>query len=931
MSAIKEGQEMKKHLVYLSLTFLIQAPTWGAIVLKGDLTTGTQSFSFPLGQYAYDEVNRNFFIAALEDIATNEAKAFAISAAGPASDQCAALTPEIVTLNGVPDSNNPLWGQAINVLGLAGGRPLAVLKQDPTRFYLIHNFRNPAVITEFSTPQLNDAQTNPEVTAGIIALTAAELGATEDQIGTTYMFAAVKPHNAFWGEPGSGIALARFISSDNGQTFTFDIPNATTGEPNGNKAAPLDTETPAVFIENPVARIDSSAALHWNERLRLLYIGLEVVPIAGPQNGGRSVVLGFVTNNQALSLQPVVPDSAIENTTSIVGARGGNFDEGTIVAYALSSIFTSTNLDYLIVNGGNGVNIQNQVYALPLVNLPTSQDYGKIADKTQEPLNIFNEIVPSFVGRYLTKAATNPLEMPQTSDTAARVGGGVLPGPVQSLFTFGDTVFASVISTDNNQQGGIFYSQAIFKANGLITAWTPWQRAGATGSIFGFALDQLVGDYFFMTGDSAQTVTTVKRTLNGAISISDYVSSQLPQEQGGAQGLINVPYNTTGFSTTIGQRLSVLIIPGFEKVLFIQNGADTNNIFGPINTDYSTSTFSSDDGSLTNFAPGFSALSISGGALNAIGPVITGGVYAQNNNGYFIVAGFGGIAVLCNADGTGFNTTTGLATEFAGLDSTMRFQKITDLIDVRNLIIDGETIYAVTRTNLVRITITPEMLANNTVQTTVLADINNPEFITSNSSFSDAVINNGFGILATSVGLYYSNVLVNLANVTQEDQVVWTFVKFNESLNSITRIVPVTSAAGFATNAELYILDACVSLGQARIYRAAIDPTQAIPVIPFNDLYIKDIPTFLVSLGNYRNYFATDGAINMITRSKYLQNPVIYELLPPHLRAGVRDQQKRSFMINLNIPQSRAIGPMVRSSTSGSWLIVGDFGIRGNE
>lgn len=77
--------------------------------------------------------------------------------------------------------------------------------------------------------------------------------------------------------------------------------------------------------------------------------------------------------------------------------------------------------------------------------------------------------------------------MPLSTDSAVRVGAGVLPaGSITNMVVRDDTVFVTVGNNSADPlSSGVYSSQAIFNPAGTIVGWTEWQRAaGTTENVF---------------------------------------------------------------------------------------------------------------------------------------------------------------------------------------------------------------------------------------------------------------------------------------------------------------------------------------------------------------------------------------------------------------------------------------------------------------
>src|SRR4029078_11284190 len=94
---------------------------------------------------------------------------------------------------------------------------------------------------------------------------------------------------------------------------------------------------------------------------------------------------------------------------------------------------------------------------------------------------------------------------------------------------------------------------------------------------------------------------------------------------------------------------------------------------------------------------------------------------------------------------------------------------------------------------------------------------------------------------------------------------------------------------------HFYVLTADVGIDQSRINRFAVQPlnntdtVSSTTVQAFDDLFVKNIPSFLLSFGEFRSNFSTDGALYFATRNENVSVPPVVFLTPANLvpRVGV--------------------------------------------
>lgn len=901
-----------------------------AILIQGDKDAPEgQTFSFNVKKNSFSP-SGNFYESTNEILTENQE--FTLSRLIRGARAFMPLMPELITLNGQSGKENPLFGDRIIQLGMLETEdgfymrdmPVVVGENRPATVYLFENinqFDNTIVI---SSGDVHDA--TGAVSPGIVDLTTNI---------SNHVFATVKPNGGEFGQKNSGIALlARgIVDAMQGETQVkiriFGEINANTGSVIDSQALRLDPTSSALFITNNLAHIiQNHAVMHWDTVLERLYVGLSVVANSGATDGARSIAVIKFIENGAITLETIAPDSAFTagNIDSMIGVIGANQQ---LSVNALTTMYTSTALNYLIMVGGNG-NLaahNNSVFALPLVNSGDAK--GTIAAKNAQPENIFKDgRVPRLIARTISTPATTPAEMTQATDNAAQVGGGILTaGPIVDIIVRNDTVFAFV----GNDTPGVYSSQAIFDASGKITSWTEWQRAaGTTDNIFGAALNAFEGNFILASGTDAETITTVKKTVwsdgspESLQPLTTILNTAMPTD-GGIQGLQTFLPNTPGLHD-----IALLAAGGIGTVVVAQTGLRDNitGIIMPTAGPDFNNMISFENGTITSDVNAKTVI-ISGGELNNVGPITALEVGATATNGWLFVGGSNGLAVLAEPDGTGWNPTTQLSNSLVGLHSGMLFKTIGEYSFVKKLINDGDFLYVIAHDKIDRINLATSDFGTSTLDVTTLATQGN---------FLDGIFSQALGIIATTNDLLRIGDNKDVRTVTNEADAQWTTTSIGENAGAPTALYTVTKTNRSQDitkhqGGHFYVLTADVGLNQSRINRFAVqplgatDPMTPTTIQPFDDLFVKNIPSFLLSFGEFRSNFATDGALYFATRNQNVAISPIAMLTPasPEPRVAAAGVGDRSSLVHINFEQGTEINYFARSQASGSWIAAGNF------
>lgn len=910
-----------------------------AEIIKGDeYTPEGITYLFPVNKIVKDIKDDALFIGARDP----GAGLFALSGLHPTVNRVQPLTPKKVTLNNTPGQDNPLYDQGVALLGLmeatdARRYPIVVTNNDLTRVHIMKEFFMFDNMSVYSTQQLIDA--NMQVTNQIVGLVGFAGGARSAAI------AAINPNapGSFFGDTGSAFTTLTF------QQFDEKVP-ATEGKPESIKITfqfaqfrltPFDRLTEdEIRIGSPVSSIANNVVMEWSRSIQRDYIGLQVLATTG----ARSILLMQVDDTGAMILRKFAPDSAFDAAgDQIIGGLGAI----PLSIHAIANMDTSTGLSYLIVQGGNGTPDQTvgDIYALPIINArdrsgavvePTI--HGTLASKNAEVFSFYDGFQPSrLLRKRFIQPATTPAETPRANDPAVKVGGGpITQGTIQAINVVYDAVMVSV--SEEGSYGpcatGMYISRALYDDIGVIKAWTPWERIGGTAeSVFHSELSIDSGNITYFTGDNAASVNTIKRTAWGFGSnpglreFAEQINNIYVAGNGGVQGLVDVPFDTPGLNG-----ISLMVATGYGAVTLTETGIkDTAyaDIECPNMNGYAANARVFENGTISETLSGsIRMLTIEGGALDVIGPVVTAaiGVKTSTNQGYLFVGGSRGLAVLAKPNGDGWDTAIGLGPNFAGLTNGMAFKILNDYTFVRNLMVDGNFLYVVSASRIDRIDLSTAPLFT----ATTIASKSSLVF-DKNDTILDGLFSSKLGLLATTKGMFRTSNGNDVSSITTDENKYWTNVAIPSGIVPPQEFMA-SSTTGRATDVArnhggmIHILSAYLGSNRARLNRFSIKDVSTVPiddttVSPLSDGDTEGIISSFLVFDGYRSFFTTDGALTLHTIGRFLR-------VSPYVKTRFFRNGSPAPLDNSN---GTLIQRVLRSSASGSWLVAGDFGIRINE
>lgn len=406
----------------------------------------------------------------------------------------------------------------------------------------------------------------------------------------------------------------------------------------------------------------------WDEDLKTLYVGGTAAVAAG----GGGIGIAKATLDPAtglLAINPIISSaitSATNNQTAIFMSTTST-ETQTLAINKIKVMTTSTGYKYLIMNGGIGNNTVandisgNEVWALRLAQTSgTNFSQGDIISNN----SVSESALPTGFQGLKTLISAEVGARSLDLDTTVSVS---------DMQVVGDAVFVSVVTTraqgavsDLVADPGIFVSRAMFSEDGIIVAWTPWQRAYPSinnaaiitpsvsdDSATFFQVDGATGKIWKGRSDGRGIYRSA--WLIGANAITDGLQLALNTTlNDGCFCMLDLPNGTPGLGVPNDDRNAFALFGGNEKVVFVRTQSGGHNDFAVTTT--GTGVFAD---------PGTNFLTTAEG-LSGAGPIrCLGYGYRQDiggpSNGYFFAGTNGGLYAYANSnDGTGFDTSAAL-------------------------------------------------------------------------------------------------------------------------------------------------------------------------------------------------------------------------------------------------------------------------------
>ena len=783
---------MKARIILFLLLLHATHTTHTTIIAQGNATLSSNTFVQVVGPTTFNPATGTFYVGlgatggttfSLSKVARNSGSStstFTDIASSTSTPALSSAAIEFLTLAMKEGDTNPNLAGVILNTGL-----------DQTIVFASNNDGTTATESAALLDAANGSGVNGDTTAGIVQIAANE----------NFIFAGVRPNGGSFGSTDGGIAVVDIDQTD----LTLTQVAAVSGD-TGIKAKDLDPATTEVIIGGTPTIVANQLALHWDDRLERLYMGLQLTTGAG---GSKSVVVGRVSSAGVLDFSSIGPDALFTGVLKMVGSTTG---ATTLSIQHICTMHCSTGPSYLIINGGNGTaaTTGNTIFALPLLDTPTVvATHGTLADKDSALTNGKFTVVP-----------TVATDLPLSTDAPVLVGRNPLPAVANKVVTdmqiVGDTVYVAVnnedTTADNNNDSGIFYSQAQFDTTGKITSWTPWAKrlfpfdgfpsiTTPTGRVTTFAIDGVNGKTWAVEGSARTAVGSTSWATSGpdTTSLTNQLNLKLAK---GCFSVLDLPQGTPGFGDSATDRDDTAhrytLFGGVNKVIFTRISREKTGATSTIRPQTVFQDFSLATNFLETSLPARSSVRVlgySGGFFTDSRIFFLAGtdtglyIFAQSNGASFLVSN---LSIL-----SGFPFTIGEWTKVPGITGAVldikAYANNDNTADVGSLFVltVEPTTQAPFKSKIHRFSGGSEVanitaFANSRVvvaETEILAT--GSDLSSTRAFFNMNLIGTGAAtcqlVLATNVGLFRTTKVGGIQNAANQTEAAWALVNANNT------------------------------------------------------------------------------------------------------------------------------------------------------
>ncbi len=813
------------------------------------------------------------------------------------------------------------------------GYPLIALKEKPADIFIAHPRYGdqPQSITHL--PSLVDA--HGQLTSGIKALAYGQTDTNDILNKTPHIFALVAPCDQKLGHPGTGLACYAFhrnsvtSKEQDGKetkevtktTAQWDIISSDSLLP---AAFPFDLQQMGIDLGGlDHLYFDKKILLHWNNGIERLYVGFSGLTRsdATAQEGIGSISVGRVWNKK-LYLEPLclyAPQAA----EGIVTAFGADKE---LNLHHMTSFFSKSQHLYLIIVGGVGTaeETNRTVHALPLINYEpstvpplqqyesfmTNPAYGTLA----APSFIIRQEEAKFYGRSLScsrcyHAPTQSAEITHFKNSLLKIGAGSsLPGPISAIKVVGDALVASVKNADAGYYPGIFYSQALYDAQGHIMAWTPWRRLlGVTSSVNDFSMDVSKGLLWYISQDNnetlcmrqtqwsqADTLLTSTSTGKENAGIIERITQQFSQEEGGILGYAEAH----NLFMIMGNKKIVLAQKVYIADLLTKNVPASHYLIGTLEDP----------------------------VLSSLGPLSCGTVFEEEAQRWLIVGGPNGLAILKNPiTGHGWSQEKSTEKSIKYLQDqctqgALSFSILGNYTFVKKIVKKDQDLFIATDNAIYTMPFSASVINNLNSEAACIAHKDEIGAIFDFASIGSVLL------AATTTGLWKKEY------TSAHDQTSWELIPIPHASGPVQELYLIPDAT--ETIAQLYLLSYTPLARQTTVHAFFIDGTadkkygsQRFQLVPeYEDITVNPTNKPLLSSNGCRSCFATDGMLYWTVIPPRLAYPTEALLLPSKHRKLSWYKPNMCHPIGKILPRQQ-VNHIFYSTFLETWVALGEFGI----
>ncbi|MFH0898224.1 MAG: hypothetical protein V1855_01460, partial [bacterium] len=485
-------------------------------------------------------------------------------------------------------------------------------------------------------------------------------------------------------------------------------------------------------------------------------------------------------------------------------------------------------------------------------------------------------------------------------------------------------------------ENGICASTAIFDKDGLIAAWTQWQRVvGQTDGVLGFGFNNSRADFVFLNADKkgfGSTAWGKSGNFDVYPQLTDVFEAIFPTSKGGIFKIFEFGPNTPGFQdTTALKRFSMVVAVGEKTVAIAQMNKDATADWGLGKNIFVYSGDSDVVAAVNKLAAGSAVLNPD---LANIAPLTCAEVLRRKTtgggtDGYLYVGGFHGLARLQQSDNVtdanfnnGWDSVTGLG-DIADI-KTFKFKKIdawdNDLLF--GIAADGNKLHIITLNKISR----TENVTGDKPATQAVAVTFDKEY-----GSEIAVIPRWTGATqeAASVILYgtTSGLFVSIDNLVNRYQIP-NLRGFPVKLVYLPIIKDAIDKS--LTKGMLFVLAMDRDRDVSKVYRFVVDAAAAKAEDVLKPLDTLDDDVTLKSYIDYpdlRTDFVTDGSVFLSTRYQTEHNPNVLQIRTGGTIAR-GDVSLHSLLERTDANFAHMAAP-VRDSWSGMLLVPGQLRVNG--
>jgi hypothetical protein len=516
--------------------------------------------------------------------------------------------------------------------------------------------------------------------------------------------------------------------------------------------------------------------------------------------------------------------------------------------------------------------------------------------------------------RHLSCEAKEVNDLFTLQSEAACIGGGALNGYVSALVVQGDTVQATVSTSDTTKE--VYLSRPLLNAAGTIERWTAWRPLATVKNVLSEDVVQTRRTYF----DGQHTPCAVAVEQKDGSATHKRIKNTDASEE---------PIRL--FVTQVNELCKEQRLFGAREIVVAQQDAEQEVIACAYSSKQLV--ISSLDRNQKNEAITFS-FPYEMKSINGI-------VVTAARSKIIFVGGYNGLYALVDAQGNGLSLDKSFKELSPNERATFAFVRVGGFDRIRSLVCDGQFLYVLTNKTFERIDTSASTFdVASEIASTPLAVCDTLPGHGALDIFLDCVVSDKLALLATTRGLFRLGDALDIRMISGAPACSWVRITVPCQEGPIVQLMPL-SVTGLPTDCarygggELYVLNSYAGYNTTRVTRYQIADCSedknisdtTVQLLP--DRFMKNEETTFIRLNDYTTSLVINGGSCLLMHPRTDAQPsCLYqkEFLAEKSPAGATRFARMP--VPFKLAEGESIISAALSNATGKMLVTTTQGLR---